>query len=183
MNLKPKEQASILAGQYPELVRPEKDFEEGEEIVLKTTTTINGPIPEVSICILGHAKRKNGAWEAIYRVKDDRGVYAAQGLGYTRSPARALDKTAPILDPEVIEGYAAHAHLEHVERRSPSERNRQQRGMQRKLSEAMKALTPTQQVELLAKLERDIKEATKEVPNGHESKGEGQGEQRIEAGS
>lgn len=109
MNLKPKEKSALLAGHFPEIVREKPEFSLGEEIVLKTTKTENGPIPEVTITILGRHKRKNGAWEAIYRVKDDRGVYVSQGLGYTRSPARALDREAPILDPEVIEAYTMEA--------------------------------------------------------------------------
>lgn len=112
MRLKPSEKAAILAGKHPEIVRPDQPsspFVEGEEIVLKTTSTINGSIPEVSISFTGHKRRKNGAWEAIYTVKDDRGLYVNQGLGYTRSPSRALDAEAPVLDPEVIAEYAMEA--------------------------------------------------------------------------
>jgi hypothetical protein len=112
MNLKPSEKAAILAGKHPEIVRPHEracPFEVGEEITLKTTNTINGPIPEVSITVTGHHRHKNGAWEALYSVKDDRGVYVNQGLGYTRSPSRSLDPEAPVLDPEVIEEYAMEA--------------------------------------------------------------------------
>lgn len=106
MELKPRERSALLAGSFPEIVREQPEFSLGEEIILKTTKTETGPIPEVTITILGRHKRKNGAWEAIYCVKDDRGVYVSQGLGYTRSPARALDREAPILDPAVIEAYA-----------------------------------------------------------------------------
>lgn len=106
MNLKTKEQHAILAGKFPEIVRPDRDFEEGDEFILKTTKTRHGSIPEVSIRITGHYRQKNGAWGITYCVKDDRGVYVAQGLGYTRSPTRALDREAPILDPAVIESYA-----------------------------------------------------------------------------
>lgn len=112
MNLKPSEKRDILAGKHPEIVRPHRaqnagsPFVPGEEIILKTTRTLNGAIPEVSIRITGHHRHKNGAWEAIYSVKDDRGVYVNQGLGYTRSPSRALDPEAPVLDEEVIEQYA-----------------------------------------------------------------------------
>jgi hypothetical protein len=112
MNLKPSEKAAILSGKHPEIVRPHEGtcpFEVGEEITLKTTNTINGPIPEVSITVTGHHRHKNGAWEALYSVKDDRGVYVNQGLGYTRSPSRSLDPEAPVLDPEVIEEYAMDA--------------------------------------------------------------------------
>lgn len=108
MNLKPKERASILAGQFPELVRPEKP-ELGQEIVLKSSKARDHtPIPEVSIRVLSARKLKNG-WKVEYLVKDDRGLYASQGLGYTRSPVRALDPTAPILDPETIESYSQEA--------------------------------------------------------------------------
>jgi hypothetical protein len=112
MNLKPNETAAILAGKHPEIVRPHEGscpFEVGEEIVLKTTNTINGPIPEVSITVTGHHRHRNGAWEALYSVKDDRGVYVNRGLGYTRSPSGSLDPEAPVLDPEVIEDYAMEA--------------------------------------------------------------------------
>lgn len=107
MNLKPKERSQILAGRFPEIVR-EEPMKLGE-IVLKTTKTLNGSIPEVAIVITSRHKTKNGAWEAIYTVRDERGVYVNQGLGYTRSPARALDREAPILDPAVIEAYALEA--------------------------------------------------------------------------
>lgn len=108
--LKPDEQKAILAGHYPEIIRPHEGacpFEVGEEIVLQEQRTRFGPIPHVSIEITGFGRRKNGAWEARYRVRDGRGVYAAMGIGYTRSPSRALDPEAPILDPDVIEAYAA----------------------------------------------------------------------------
>lgn len=109
MDLKQRERSALLAGKFPEIVREQPEFSIGEEIVLKTTKTENGPIPEVTITILGRHKTKNGAWEAIYKVKDDRGVYVSLGLGYTRSPARALDREAPVLDDAVIEAYALEA--------------------------------------------------------------------------
>jgi hypothetical protein len=112
MNLKPSEKAAILAGKHPQIVRPPDGacpFEKGEEIILKSTGTLKGKIPEVSIVIAGKHRHKNGAWEAVYTVKDDRGVYVNQGLGYTRSPVRALDPEAPVLDEEVIEEYAMEA--------------------------------------------------------------------------
>ena len=106
--LKPKERQQLLAGHYPDLVRPEKP--ELGEIVLKSSRAEDGAsIPELSIELLSTHKQKKGGWRVEYLVKDFRGVYAAQGLGYTRSPVRALDSTAPILDPEVIEGYAQEA--------------------------------------------------------------------------
>jgi hypothetical protein len=109
MRLKASEKAKLLRGEFPELHRTALDFTVGEEIVLKTTKTHAGTIPEVSIRVLERHKTKNGSWQAIYVVKDDRGLYVNQGLGYTRSPTRALDREAPILDPAVIEKYAAEA--------------------------------------------------------------------------
>lgn len=109
MKLKPKERAELMAGKFPELVRPHAEFKVGEEIVLSTTRIESGTIPEVSIRILGRHKTKNGAWQPDYVVTDTRGLYVNQGLGYTRSAARALDREAPILDPAVIEQYAAEA--------------------------------------------------------------------------
>lgn len=108
MNLKPKETQAILAGHFPEIVRPEKP--EPQEIVLKSLKVGRGEsVAQVSLAILGASKTKTGAWKWEYRVKDDRGLYPAQGLGYTRSPQRALDPTAPILDPDTIEQYASEA--------------------------------------------------------------------------
>jgi hypothetical protein len=109
VKLKVSERAQLLKGEFPELVRASLDFKIGQEIVLKTTTTHAGTIPEVSLRILERHKTKNGSWQAIYVVKDDRGLYVNQGLGYTRSPARALDREAPILDPAIIAEYAAEA--------------------------------------------------------------------------
>jgi len=106
MRLKASERTKLMKGEFPKLVREHLDFKIGEEIVLKTTTTHAGTIPEVSIRILGRHKTKNGSWQAVYLVRDDRGLYVNQGLGYTRSPARALDREAPIIDPAVIEQYA-----------------------------------------------------------------------------
>lgn len=109
MNIKPKERRAILQGEYPSLVRPERP-EAGEEVVLKATKVRRGEtIPEVSLRVLSSRKNKKGGWAIEYLVKDDRGLYAAQGIGYTRSPARALDKTAPILDPDTIESYTQEA--------------------------------------------------------------------------
>lgn len=109
MKLKPAERAKLMKGECPELVRSSLEFEIGEEVVLKTTRTEAGTIPEVSIRILERHKTKNGSWQAIYVLKDDRGLYVDQGIGYTRSPTRALDREAPILDPAIIEQYAAEA--------------------------------------------------------------------------
>lgn len=109
VRLKASERAQLMRGEFPELHRTALDFKVGEEIILKTTKTHAGTVPEVSIRILERHKTKTGTWQAIYVVKDDRGLYVNQGLGYTRSPARALDREAPILDPAVIEKYAAEA--------------------------------------------------------------------------
>lgn len=110
MNLKQAEKTKILNGSHPELVRPHENgcpFEVGETIVLKTQGTEAGPIPHVWIEVTAKHRKNAKTWEAIYTVHDERGVYAAQGLGYTRSPARALDPEAPVLDPAVIEQYAS----------------------------------------------------------------------------
>lgn len=110
MNLKQAEKTKILNGSHPELVRPHENgcpFKVGETIVLKTQGTEAGPIPHVWIEVTGKHRKNAKTWEAIYTVHDFRGVYVNQGLGYTRSPVRALDPEAPVLDPAVIAKYAA----------------------------------------------------------------------------
>lgn len=114
MNLKPKERTAILSGQFPELVRPEKP-EVDQEIVLKSQRVARGgTVPEVSIRVLSAQKLATGGWKVEYLVKDDRGLYASRTTmrptqAYTRSPRRALDPEAPVLDPETIEKHAAEA--------------------------------------------------------------------------
>lgn len=111
MKLTNEETRLILSGDYPRLEGSGGNcpFNVDEEIVLKTTKTMNGPIPEVLIRITERHVSRKGAWSVVYAVKDNRGLYVNAGLGYTRSPARALDSEAPILDPHVIERYVAEA--------------------------------------------------------------------------
>lgn len=105
MNLKQKERSALLAGRFPEIVR-EEPMRLGEEIILKTRRDHGETIPEFSLLISGRHKTKNGSWKAVYVVRDDRELYLNQGLDYTRSPSRALDREAPVLDPATMERYA-----------------------------------------------------------------------------
>jgi hypothetical protein len=99
------EKRSILAGQHPAIVRAEKG-DKGTEIVLRTTRTPIGPIPQVVVTITGWRKLKRGGYKARYSVQDDRRLYLNRGLGYTRSPSRALDTEAPVLDEETAQRFA-----------------------------------------------------------------------------
>lgn len=110
MNLKPRESRAILAGGHPAIVRPHDGkcpFEVGEEIVLRTQKTIAGPISQVSITITAKHRKSPTSWEAIYSVKDDRGLYLAKGQGYTRSAGDSIDWEAPVDDEDTLREYAA----------------------------------------------------------------------------
>ncbi|HET7455375.1 MAG TPA: hypothetical protein VFJ76_07640 [Solirubrobacterales bacterium] len=104
-SLSPQEKQAILAGKHPALVRSVKG-EEGE-IVLRSTRTPLGPVPQVSVTITGWRKlKKGGGYKAIYSVEDNRELYLNRGLGYTRSKSRALDTEAPVLDEETAQKFA-----------------------------------------------------------------------------
>lgn len=105
MTLSPQEKQAILAGKHPALVRDEKGGE--GEIVLRSTRTPLGPVPQVAVTITGWRKLKKGAgYKAIYSVEDNRELYLNRGLGYTRSKSRALDTEAPVLDEETAQKFA-----------------------------------------------------------------------------
>ena len=105
MNIKPSETAAILAGKHPALVRSVKG-DEGE-IILRSTRTRIGTIPQVAVTITGWRKRKKGdGYKAIYSIEDNRELYLNRGLGYTRSKSRALDTEAPVLDAETAQKFA-----------------------------------------------------------------------------
>jgi hypothetical protein len=108
MNLKPKEKAAILAGKHPTIVRTEKS-DKGQEIVLRSTRTPLGPVPQVVVTITGWRKLKYGGYKAVYSVEDNRELYLNRGLGYTRSRSRALDTEAPVLDEETAQKFAMEA--------------------------------------------------------------------------
>lgn len=122
MKLKPKERSAIMADEHPEIVRPYESgkpcpFTKGEQIVLRYQKTHGTPAPLVSITILGHNRTKNGSWKAEYSVRDDRGLYLARGLGYTRSAASSVDWEAGVEDQATLRAYAAQGRLHAAERR------------------------------------------------------------------
>lgn len=105
MTLSAAEKQAILAGKHPALVRSAKG-DEGE-IVLRSTRTPLGPVPQVAVTITGWRKlKKGGGYKAVYSVEDNRELYLNRGLGYTRSKSRALDTEAPVLDEETAKKFA-----------------------------------------------------------------------------
>jgi hypothetical protein len=164
VNLKPDERAAILKGEYPEIVRPHDNgcpFEAGEEIVLRTQRSLAGPIPLVSLIITAKHRKNPRTWQAIYAVKDERGLYMAKATGYTRSASQSLDWEAPVLDPAAQKAYAAQGRLQAAQRKEDQREalKRQQRALRTELVHTLKNLGGEEAVALLAQIQKDIREA------------------------
>lgn len=162
LKLKPQERSAILAGDHPKIVRPyergESDppFSKGEMIVLTSQKTQGEPAPLVSITVLGHNRTKNGSWEAVYSVRDDRGLYLAKGPGYTRSRGASIDPDAAVEDEPTLKRYAAQGRLQRVQNaeRREEEEKAQVRAARSKLTETLSGLQAEARTAFLAEFER-----------------------------
>jgi hypothetical protein len=164
VNLKPDERAAILKGEYPEIVRPHDHgcpFEAGEEIVLRTQRSLAGPVALVSVLITAKHRKNPKTWQAIYTIKDNRGLYMAKATGYTRSGNQSIDPDAPVLDEAAQKAYAAQGRLQAAQRKEDSREalKRQQRALRTELAHTLKNLGGEEAVALLARLQKDIQEA------------------------
>lgn len=167
MKLTKAERSAILAGEHPQILRAEDScpFEKGDVITLKEIGTYQGPIPHVSITILGIARGKKGEWIAEYSVRDERGLYLRTGGGYTRSPSESVDKEAPVVDPATLKQYAASGRLSQARRRERDEEEmrRQNRAARSELTEALSNLGAEARVEFLADVQRLCRQAKEEA--------------------
>jgi len=163
LKLTQKERSALLAGEFPRIIRKHEGkcpFEVGEEIVLRSQKTINGPIPQVSIEITGKHRKSVRSWEVIYCAKDNRGLYLGK-QGYTRSGAESIDPEAPVLDPDAQKRYAAQGRLARAERkeRDDEARKAQGRAARARLTETLSGLTPEAHLAFLAKFNRMCEQA------------------------
>lgn len=162
MKLKTTERSAIMAGDHPRIVRPYEQgvstspFSKGERIVLVSQSTMGEPAPLVSITVLGHNRTKNGSWEAVYSVRDDRGLYLARGPDYTRSRSGSLDPEASVEDPETLSRYAAQGRLRRVEKaeRREEEERAQVRAARSRLTEMLSGLQGEARTAFLVDFER-----------------------------
>lgn len=165
MNLTPPERSAILAQEFPDIIRPfiqgeDCPFHPAEQITLKALRSAKGPVPQVSITIIGRHRGKKGEWIAEYSVRDDRPLYMRPGSGYTRSAAESIDPEASVEDEATLQSFAISARLSHIQRQSSEgERRKLERGLQRRLRETMRSLNPQAQIALLGKLEGTINQA------------------------
>jgi hypothetical protein len=166
VKLKSKERSAIMAGEHPKIVRPYKQgegcpFAKGEQVVIQSQRTHGKPAPLVSITILGHNRTKNGSWEAEYSVRDDRGLYLAKGVGYTRSASDSLDWEASVEDPETLKRFSTQGRLHRVERKANEEVeiDRQNKAARSKLTETLSGLGPEARTAWLAEFDRMCQKA------------------------
>lgn len=164
MKLKASERSAILAGEYPEIVRPHENgcpFTVGERIVLKSQRSRTGAVPIVTMTITGKHRRDAKTWQPIYKVKDDRGLYLAKGNGYTRSASTSVDWEAPVLDPSAQATYAAQGRLEMAKRRENSQAaiEKQDRAAKSMLLETLSGLEGATRTLFLAEIQRSCQNA------------------------
>lgn len=170
MKLKHAERTAILRNERPRLERPFVEgegppSEHGAEIALKTLPSLAGPVPQVSLTILLWRRSKKGSWVANYSVKDDRPLYVARQPGYSRDAEQSIDPDAPVLDEATEKRFATEARLTRIERQRDRDdakgvRRKRERAIRDRLRQTLDGLPPEQQVELLAQIERDCKEAS-----------------------
>ena len=162
--LEADERTKILRGEHPEILRPHEDgcpFKVGEEIILRSQSTIAGPVPLISIRITAKHRKSPETWQAIYTVRDERGLYLGRGSGYTRSSSESIDPEAPVLDEAAEKAYAAQSRLAKAQDtgRQREALIQQQRALRSELAETLGDLEPTAAALLLAELQRNIKTA------------------------
>lgn len=121
-----KERRAVLAGQYPSLSRPivpgqPCPYMQGEVLTLRSQRSLAGPVPQVSIRIEGVRRTRKGDWLPQYSVRDDRSLYLARGIGYTRSLAQAVDVQAPVEDEGTLRRFVVEARLHQAEREEAGE--------------------------------------------------------------
>jgi len=160
MNLKPKERGAIVRGEFPTIVRPHSPagcpFKVGEILPVRQQKVQGGRVPIISIRITGKHRKDPKHWEALYAVKDDRGLYMAKGAGYTRSAASSLDWQAPVLDPDACTRYAIESRLSMAEsnERSIEAEHAQERAARSELTETLKTMKPEARNEWLGEFKR-----------------------------
>lgn len=171
MKLKHAERTAILRNERPRLERPFEDdnppCEHGTEIPIKELPSLAGPVSQVSLTILKWRRSKRGSWVANYSVKDDRPLYVATQPGYTRDAEQSIDPEAPILDEATEKRFATEAKLTRIERRRDREdaketRKKRQRQIRERLGRACDGLSPEEAMALLARIERECREAERE---------------------
>lgn len=113
MRLEPAERKAILAGGRPSIIRTADrcPFELGDVIALRSLRSLDGPIPQVAITIVGWRRGKKGEWIARYSIRDDRPLYLGKGLRYTRVRSESIDPEADVLDPKALKRFAEEGHL------------------------------------------------------------------------
>jgi hypothetical protein len=140
MKLTHEERIAILRGEHPRLERPyaegeEAPFSVGQEIALKTLSSLAGPVPQVAITIIRCRRSKKGEWVAAYSVKDDRPLFVATQPGYTRNAEQSIDPEAPILDEGTEKRFVVEAKLSRANRREERETAK---GVRRKRERAIR---------------------------------------------
>lgn len=169
MKLKHAERTAILRNEHPRIERPyvegeEPPFVPGHEIAIKTLPSEAGPVPQVSITFTRCRRSKKGNWVASYSIRDDRPLYVARQPGYSRDAEQSIDPEAPVLDEATEKRFATEARLTRIERSRDRDdakeaRKKRQRAIRERLGRACDGLTPEDAMALLARIERECREA------------------------
>lgn len=160
MKLKQRERGAIMRGEFPDIVRPHSPagcpFKVGEVLAVRQQKVQGGRLPIISIRITGKHRKDPKLWEALYAVRDDRGLYMSKGVGYTRSAASSLDWMAPVLDPDACTRYAMESRLVMAERneRSTEAEHAQEVAARSELTETLKTMKPDDRNEWLGEFKR-----------------------------
>lgn len=163
MKLTAAERSAILAQEFPDIIRPfvqgeDCPFHPAEQITLKALRSAQGPVPQVSITIIGRHRGKKGEWICEYSVRDDRPVYMRQGIGYTRSAAESIDPEASVEDEATLQSFAISARLSHS-KTDEVRRKRQNAAARSELTESLSGLHGAARETFLVELARLCREA------------------------